>query len=60
MEVKVDEKELEEILKDPDKLRGLARDLRAEAQRLEARATNPNYVSTRAICGILACICCAD
>ncbi len=32
------EKELNEIMKDPQKMRALAEDLRAQADRLEARA----------------------
>ena len=50
------EKEEKDILKDPEKLRGFAKDLRAEADRLEAKAANPDMVGTRAACVVLACV----
>ena len=58
MEVKVDKREVEKIVKDPDKLRGLAKDLRAEAERLDARAANPKYVSKEGDvkCAVAACL----
>ena len=58
----LDQNQIEEILKDPQKLQGLAKDMRAEADRLEAKAAGGDEVQGQNVgcCTAVQCVTVAE